>query len=279
MTPTGSMTPTDTASVGGTPVRPDRLRFSTLIIFSGLDDPFLDVCLDGVIPASERVLALAYDRLFDGSDDRAGVEAMVARNANKNVEMEILPLPENPTEDDWFYHNWLRREGFRRLEASADYTLFLDGDEVAEPAALRAWRDRYGPRPGNFFFPCHFYFREPIYQSLTPHASPRMARNDLLRAALGWGGEAFVRDNKVDRASYDFEPRYPVPEILFHHFSFVRTKEQMLRKVRTWADRYERPRDVWEALVEREFSRPFTGRDFRWGYSYRTVPNRFGIRL
>jgi hypothetical protein len=63
---------------------------------------------------------------------------------------------------------------------------------------------------------------------------------------------------------------------MFHHFSWVRTKEEMLTKVRSWAHRND---CNWTDLVEQEFTHEFTGRDFVHGYSYRTVPNVFDIKV
>jgi hypothetical protein len=56
---------------------------------------------------------------------------------------------------------------------------------------------------------------------------------------------------------------------LFHHYSWVRSQDEMLKKVRTWGHRNERD---WEALVKEEFSRDFSGKDFVHGYSFETVP-------
>jgi hypothetical protein len=61
---------------------------------------------------------------------------------------------------------------------------------------------------------------------------------------------------------------------LVHHYSWVRTREQMLRKVRAWG--HNRDRD-WEKLVAEHFARPESERigprfrDFIHGYSYETV--------
>jgi hypothetical protein len=64
-------------------------------------------------------------------------------------------------------------------------------------------------------------------------------------------------------------------EVIMHHFSWVRSKDEMLRKVKSWAHSKDRN---WEESVKEEFSRPFNGRDFIHGYSYTKVLNRFNIR-
>jgi hypothetical protein len=54
----------------------------------------------------------------------------------------------------------------------------------------------------------------------------------------------------------------------------VRTKAQMLAKVRAWGHRHDRD---WPALVEAEFSGPFAGTDFVKGLKFDAVPNSFAL--
>jgi len=53
-----------------------------------------------------------------------------------------------------------------------------------------------------------------------------------------------------------------------HHYSWVRSKEQMLKKVITWAHYWEKD---WPSMVEKEFSHPFSGKDFCSDLEYETV--------
>jgi len=64
--------------------------------------------------------------------------------------------------------------------------------------------------------------------------------------------------------------------VFFHHYSWARTKEQMLTKVKNWGHRKQRN---WQELVENEFSHEFNGKDFIHGYNYSRVPNLFDIKL
>jgi hypothetical protein len=63
---------------------------------------------------------------------------------------------------------------------------------------------------------------------------------------------------------------------LFHHFSWVRTEQEMLKKVKSWGHKKDRN---WEQLVINEFSKPFQGTDFVHGYSFREVLAPFSISL
>jgi hypothetical protein len=50
-----------------------------------------------------------------------------------------------------------------------------------------------------------------------------------------------------------------------HHYSWVRTKEEMLRKVKAWGHTNDKD---WNTLIEEEFSREFNGKDFVHGYNF-----------
>ena len=63
---------------------------------------------------------------------------------------------------------------------------------------------------------------------------------------------------------------------MFHHFSWVRTKEEMLKKVRSWGHKGDRN---WIELVEKEFSTDFQKTDFIHGYQYKIVEPLFNIRF
>ena len=61
---------------------------------------------------------------------------------------------------------------------------------------------------------------------------------------------------------------------MMHHFSWVRTKEEMLTKVKNWGHASDKD---WIVGIEEEFSRDFNGTDFVHGYSYNIVENTFNI--
>jgi len=63
---------------------------------------------------------------------------------------------------------------------------------------------------------------------------------------------------------------------LFHHYSWVRTKEEMIKKVSAWGHKNDRD---WVSLVGEEFAAPFRGTDFIHGYKYQTVKPVFDILL
>jgi hypothetical protein len=70
-----------------------------------------------------------------------------------------------------------------------------------------------------------------------------------------------ITNNYVRNQMWNGEP-------IMHHFSWVRTKEEMLRKVKSWGHTNDRD---WNPMIEEEFSREFNGKDFVHNYSYKIL--------
>ena len=61
---------------------------------------------------------------------------------------------------------------------------------------------------------------------------------------------------------------------MMHHFSWVRSKDEMITKVKNWGHASDKN---WILLIEEEFSRSFNGTDFVHGYNYNIVENTFNL--
>ena len=255
--------------------------FSTVVNFSSLDDPFLDQCIDNICEASNRTVLVAYDRLFSGKNDLPGVRRLIERNRNKNVLFKVDSLPERPSSEWFFHYNRSRLAGYEIVRDSADYTLFIDGDEIAERQLLIDWKTNFsqsGLHPTGeglgLRFANYYYFREPIFRSVQTECSPIMINNGFLNFLLRLNREG-VTSQTYDRRFYVFGPHVVAPPI-FHHFSWARTKEQMLEKIDNWGHVHDKD---WSSLIEKEFQHDFDGTDFIRGYKYQVVENIFGISL
>ena len=104
------------------------MNFSTVILFSRLDAPFIDVCIDGVLSASNKVVLVAYDRLLDGQEQTGFLSEVMRRNAGKNIEFRVIPLvyemvrifPINPKliANTRIFLNFIRKVGFDLIKDS-----------------------------------------------------------------------------------------------------------------------------------------------------------------
>ena len=158
------------------------MNFSTVILFSRLDAPFIDACIDGVLNASNKVVLVAYDRLLDGEEQTGFLSEVMRRHAGKNLEFKVIPLvyeivrifPVNPKliANTRIFLNFIRKVGFDLIKDTSEYTLFIDGDEVAEPQKLLRWKNECRTKANSLMLANYYYFREPVYQADRLEYSP-----------------------------------------------------------------------------------------------------------
>ena len=179
-----------------------------------------------------------------------------------------------------YWPNRARWECVKALRDECDWVLFLDADEVPEGERMAAFV-RQLPAPHAdapaLKLANYWYLRSPTlrYRGIEDSAvlAPRhrvrtrdavvlceQERNDLAR-------------EPVLRSVSD---GHPTPMI--HHFSWVRSPEDLVTKVRGWSHRGDRD---WEAAVRQELARPITSNhvDVIFGRAYDTVPAPFGITV
>lgn len=182
------------------------------------------------------------------------------------------PLKHRPAA---YWHNVGRIAAWRKYaeyrDREAGWILFLDADEIPEAAKFRKWfRSQMLYRDVAYQFANYWYFREPTLRATTLEYSPIMVHSSRL-------GEAALMRDMERHGIIDGMPKVVIAAPMFHHFSWVRTEADMIRKVTSWG--HSDDRADWVAKVREEFARPFSGTDFVHGYSYISVPNIFNINL
>ena len=245
-----------------------------MIRFSSIDDPFIDKCIDNVLPFSNKVILTAFNKLWDGTDDLPGINKIIERNKNKNVDFEIIDIDTINTLNFTYHSEWLVL-AMKSIKNSAPYILFIDGDEIADTHLLSRWKNNFRGDIYTMRFKNYYYFREPIYQSDELENSPLLISNSFLDFLIKCDYHTSLIQ-PWDRNFFSFGGKIYEDGVIFHHFSWVRTKEQMLKKVKTWHHKNDKN---WVQLVEKEFSHEFDGTDFVHGYRYKQVPNYFNISL
>ncbi len=250
---------------------PGTREISTVISVCSLDAPFLRAMIDEAKKFCSDIILVGADHLLNGEKEDLSYLDFV-RTEYPEVHIEIMEWHKEPPARFW--HNRARWEGIKR--AKNEWVLLLDGDEVPDGTRMREYLATLDFSRDGYAFACWWYFREAIFRSTTTSiAGLLMPKIHLTRQLVFSESErGAFRDSGLDVA----EPVMLAEDPLIHHFSWVRTKEQLLRKVTSWAHRDEGGHD-WVAIVEEEFSQPFRGTEYVHGFMYETVPNRFNISI
>jgi hypothetical protein len=249
-----------------------KISVCSIINFCTHDYRFLRSCVEEASRFSDQILVAYSDHFFDGLPENQAL-LLRARQENPEAEFVFLPYQANPEKDSQYWVTMLRWNALAQAEKNITHILFLDADEIADGHAVSVFLKSSPPGKESVLkLANHYYFRESCYRAIELEDSATLVRKSLLKKDLvvdyqdrnkAW--EMLPEPKKRMVKSLDGKP-------MIHHFSWVRTKEEMLRKVKSWGHAGERN---WEELVEEEFSHPFNGSDFIHGYRYEEVKTPF----
>jgi len=244
---------------------------TTILHYSSLDYRFLNANLYRLSKFSNEIIIPICDHLFNGEKENQVIlnktEEIIKQYPN--AKMHIFPWEGEKCNN--YYHHLSRKIG---TELSTNrWLLFLDGDEIVDD---KFWDWFYSVQhlDSAFWLTSYWYFREPIYRATKTEGAGLVIRKKYCNWDLNHYQERQQFFSLPDFKCGDYEMIGFEGKPVIHHFSWVRTKDEMLRKVNSWGHRYDRD---WVKLVEEEFNRPFNGTDFVHGYTYDVVENVFGV--
>ncbi len=249
---------------------------AAIVNFCSNEKRFISNCLTQASKFATQIIVPVCDHFFDGTpEDRFLLEQIYHAHPDcLFVEYPFIPseIPRRIFQSvapAHFWHSCSRLIAASFLKETIESVLFLDADEIADGCRLAEWLDasdyhqHTAMRLANYW-----YFRDPANQALVWEDSPVLAKRRALTTDL-----LLHQDER--NAIYDLLPGPKRRHVtgcdgqpLVHHFSWVRTKDEMLKKIGAWGHKADRD---WKSLVELEFSAPFRGTDFVHGYQYRTV--------
>lgn len=231
------------------------------------DYPFLKPCIEKALKVSPYVIVVVSDCFFDGKKENEA-KLLLSYEMHKNVHFVQIPYDIRYTESFTirFWHNVSRWIGSLLLPPIVEHVLFLDVDEIINPDLFEIWlADENLEEETSYRFACYWYFRETRYQAKTFEESAVLIHRSCLNEKIMFTD--CERGNiKADFHKNNVLSHRNIPMI--HHYSWVRNKAEMLRKVQSWGHHSDRD---WETLVNEEFQSEFRGKDFVHGYTYKEV--------
>ncbi len=253
---------------------------ASVISYCTNDYRFLKHCIEGVAPFSKQIIIVACSHFFSGIPEN---RELLNRSYAEHPECTFVEFAYDPDRlyglnrgavpetETWlhYWHSSSRYVGWHFVDPSIDYVLFADVDEICDGRKFQLWLNQkeYASYEA-LHFSSYFYFRQPCFRATTNSNSILMIKKDALSPELLLNpherpGIFFHFPGKKRRSvrGLDNEP-------MVHHYSWVRTKEEVLVKVRSWGHRFDKN---WESLVEEEFAQGFRGIENFHGFEYTTV--------
>mgnify|MGYP001609007532 CR=1 FL=1 len=256
-----------------------RPRISTVINYCSNDYPFIKECINHALPFSEQIVVSMSTHFFDGVEEN---EDILKQTVTENLNASFITFPyiEDATKCAGDWHNMTRAVGWKILKTKSDYILFLDSDEIVDTEKFSSWLENFDITSfDSYRFLGHWYFRNTCYQATQLEEVSVMIKNSLcsfesLKNCLGERlGLVRYPNTKISRSAVD-----TLHQPMFHHYSWAKTKEQMIRKVKSWGHKSDR---AWVSLIEKEFQRDFDENchDFVHNYFYRKVEPYINVKI
>jgi len=252
---------------------------STIIQYSTSEFIFLEANLKQCSKFSDEIIIPICSHFFDGEPENTDLLKETISIVKKYPKARIINFDwEGPKPHNCYYHNLSRKIGTDI--AKNDWLLFLDADEIISDE-FDDWFKSVCHLDKAWWFSCYWYFREPIYQAIANEGAGLL----ISKKYCVWD-----LDNKLERAQL-FQKLYDQDKLsvsgihdvlslsgkkLVHHYSWVRDKNDMLKKTKNWGHKDDKN---WKELIEQEFLRPFNGTDFIHNYNYNIVDNYFNIQI
>jgi hypothetical protein len=258
---------------------------SCVLISNSDDFRFLTPCLEQINGIFKEIVIAIGSSFWNGEpEDTQKIsdfkERVSARFPNVRVFTYAIPGDEikcmrahvTPAMYWEGHARWVAMQHLRPCE----YLMFLDSDEVVDGRLFSEWLETGAYRQYDAMkLRNYWYWRKPIYRAneyfedsvvlikngkFNPlHLFSNMGRHGVFETCTG---------KKIRDLAFN-------DQAMIHHYSWVRDKNEMMRKVRAWGHRDDKTN--WVDMVEEEFSRDFNGTDFVKNLHYDTVPNVFNI--
>lgn len=260
-----------------------------VINFCSNEKAFLGALLDQVRLFTNHIVVCYGTHTYDGAKE--DVAAFIKFQAYRHEGVRFVEFPVDMSMDPSqmrgvvkrptaYWCNLARWLGIQALPEAVDWVLFLDADEVPEGERVRDWMARVSLKEGHIYkLANYWYFKDVRNQAAVHEDSILLAPRSILNE-----GSVFHDDErdgiiKVSGAPQERMVMGTDGRPMFHHYSWVRTKDGLAKKLRTWAHRDDifKGADV-DAIVGYIYKNEEVN-DIVHNYPYNRVENLFGITI
>ena len=250
------------------------MLYDTVISYCTVDDMFIRENIRQSLYFAKDIYIVASSHFFDGTPEDESKIKSLKEFCRQFPNVHLIRFKWESGFHPRHWHNYARWFGFQQCDT--EYIMFMDSDEIFEgELAAKAFEDEaFFSVYDEYVFSCYWYFREPIFRAKSVSQCHKLIRSSILSkeilfsehelGSIGFSGKY----KNMMYVQYNKRP-------ILHHFSWVRTKEEMLKKTSSWGHKDDKN---WKELIEEEFSRPFNGTDFEWGYEYDIVEQPFEFK-
>ena len=250
-------------------------KITTIINYCTNDYIFLKPCIDAALKVSHKVIVPYCTHFHDGT---AQNQDLLKQSASENPSAEFVEFEYDKTQSSRWHCNVSRKIGIVLAPDDTDYFMFLDTDEIIVPNEFNAWwTEQQSKLLESYKLANYFYFRDFKYQGKEWQDSIALVKKGEFTQ------DPYIFHNDERSGVFIYVPQHLRARNVgyngkpfIHHYSWVRSKETMLKKVSCWS--HNKDQD-WVSLIEKEFSTPFRGIDMVFNQEYITVEPYLNIKI
>lgn len=158
----------------------------------------------------------------------------------------------------------------------------LDADEVPDGQLVRKWIPGVYAQLSTttcYKMAAFWYFKKPTFQATTLEDNPLLIHYKHLTKANIFGDSE--REHLVTHSQCYIQNfcKNDEDNVLWHHYSWVRSKSAMIQKMKHWGHADDRFKDSSVENVVEEVFKDDNVNDFVHQYRYRQVDNVFGVQV
>jgi hypothetical protein len=245
------------------------MNIEAVVLYTTNDYRFFKVAIENLLACGIKTHVVTYSHMWNGTDEN---EELLNHSRNlfkDNPNYFQYLINWEPGHKSFYWEAVGRHLGTQEVSDECDYILYIDIDEIVDVEKCKKFiaSKKYANYDCAWLYN-YWYFREPIYRANALESTALMCSSKLAKNV------PFIIESRNAYSNFTNTTILGKEDPFVHHYSWVRTKEEMLKKVRNWGHNTERN---WEAMVEQEFTHPFYGTDFVHGYSYQIVENQFNL--
>lgn len=243
------------------------MKIKTIINYCTYDQRFINLSIDSVRNISSEIIVTYTNCFYDGDPENMD---LINQTIVSNPDVSFVQISYEPNKrQEYEWCSYSRIVGYHSSKKEADYVLFLDSDEIIESKICEEFINSDQFVFGHDYkLEGYFYFRETNYQALQLEDPSTLLYTKNLNIDNVMSADRmslFLNTPNIKHRHATYKD-----QVLMHHYSWARTKQELLKKVKSWGHKHDRN---WADLVEKEFSHDFNGTDFVHGYEYKILPN------
>lgn len=262
------------------------MSVSVVISYCSKEKYFLNIILSECVKFSDDIVVSFGTHLYDGTpEDIIEIEKVAPKFPNvRFVQYHVGPesfdgmgVKNRPLA---YWHNMARWNGITNLKHH-DWVLLLDCDEIPEGDKFKSWWESIQGTPiinsnNTFKLANYWYFKNPTNRSQTLEDSVLLIHSKYLSKHNIFGD--YERDYLIEQSNTRLlrQTKGYQGEVMFHHMSWVRSREGLEHKIKNWghANEYTNPDEIIDTIFKDD-----NVNDVIHRYKYDKVPNIFNITL